>query len=70
MNKSNFETMSRKELRAYILANREDEEAFHVYMDRALAEPGEIHPAPQSLDDLKHFPELQEKRRRQLEQES
>ena len=70
MTRSDFEAMSRKDLRAYILENREDEEAFHVYMDRALAKPGELHPAPKSLDDLKHFPQLQEQRRRQLEQES
>jgi hypothetical protein len=56
--KSKFEEMSRQELRAYIFQNRDDDEAFHVYMDRALAEPGEIYPAPQTIDDLKDFPFL------------
>ena len=54
--KSKFEAMSRRELRAYILENREDEEAFHVYMDRTLAEPGEVYPALKTLDDMKNFP--------------
>ena len=54
--KSKFEAMSRQELRAYILEHRNDDEAFHLYMDRALAEPGEIYPAPQTIDDLKDFP--------------
>jgi len=56
--KSKFEAMSRQELRTYILQNRDDDEAFQVYMDRALAEPGEIYPAPQTIDDLKDFPFL------------
>lgn len=51
-----FAEMSRQELREYILKNREDDEALHVYLDRALAEPGTIYPAPQSIDDLKDFP--------------
>ena len=54
--KSKFEAMSRQELRAYILENREDEEAFHVYMDRTLAKPGEVYPALKTLDDIKNFP--------------
>jgi hypothetical protein len=53
-----FAIMSHQELRAYVLQNRDDDEAFHVYMDRALAEPGEIYPAPQTIDDLKDFPFL------------
>ena len=68
--KLKFETMTRQELRAYILEHREDEEAFQIYMDRVMAEPGEIYPAPQSIDDLKHFPELLEKHRQEREQKS
>ncbi len=65
--KLKFETMTRQELRAYILEHREDEEAFQVYLDRVMAEPGEIYPAPQSIDDLKHFPDLLEKHRQKRE---
>ena len=34
MNRHNFQTMSRKELRAYVLANRENREAFYAFVDR------------------------------------
>jgi len=34
MNRPNFQTMSRKELRAYVLAHREDNEAFYAFVDR------------------------------------
>ena len=34
MNRHNFQTMSRKELRAYVLAHREDQEAFYAFVDR------------------------------------
>jgi hypothetical protein len=65
----NFEAMSRKELRAYILEHRDDEYAFRVYLDRITAEAtdSEVYPAPQSIDDLKHFPQLLEKFRRERE---
>jgi hypothetical protein len=61
-------TMTRKELKAYILEHREDEEAFQLYMDKVTSEPGEIYPAPQSIDDLKNFPELLEKYRQEKQQ--
>lgn len=64
---SSFETMTRQQLRAYILEHREDQEALHIYLDRVMAEPGEIYPAPQTIDDLKDFPQLLEKHRQQQE---
>ena len=71
MMKPNFEAMSRAELRSYILEPRDDEHAFRIYMDRITAEPPtEIYPAPQSIDDLKHFPQLLEKFRRERERNS
>jgi hypothetical protein len=30
----NFQEMSRKELRAYVLAHRDDDEAFYAYVDK------------------------------------
>ena len=68
MSKSDFQAMSRKELLAYMLAHREDDEAFRTYMDKVHAEPStEVYPAPQSMDDLKHFPQLLEKHRKEQE---
>ena len=62
MMKPDFQTMTRDKLLAYILKHRDDDEAFHVYRDKVHAEPPtEIYPAPQSIDDLKHFPQLLEK---------
>lgn len=60
---SKFEAMSRQELRAYILEHREDEEAFQLYLDRVMAVPGEIYPAPQTIEDLSNFPQLFPKNR-------
>lgn len=55
----NFEAMSRKELRAYILEHRDDEDAFRFYVDKVTAESTdlEVYPAPQSIDGLKNFPQ-------------
>ncbi|MEA5469030.1 MULTISPECIES: DUF6887 family protein [unclassified Spirulina] len=62
--KSTFENMSRQELRTYLLEHRDNEEAFQVYLDRVMAKPGEIYPAPKTIEDLSNFPQLLEKNRR------
>jgi aromatic ring hydroxylase len=70
MTKPNFEAMTRKDLLAYMLEHREDNEAFYAYMDKVNAEPtSEFYPAPQSIDDLKHFPQLLQKFRQEREKE-
>ncbi|MGM3306889.1 DUF6887 family protein [Anabaena sp. WFMT] len=38
MPQPNFQGMSTKELRAYVLSHRDDEEAFYVYVDKLNAE--------------------------------
>jgi hypothetical protein len=40
--KPDFQQMSRKELRTYILSHREDEAALQIYMTRLHNEPGVI----------------------------
>ena len=69
--KPDFAAMSRKELRAYILKYRDDDEAFYAYMDRLKQNPNRspLFPAPKSIDDLKNFPELLEKYRQQRQGE-
>jgi hypothetical protein len=37
--KPNFREISRKELRAYVLANRSDQEAIHLYVERMYTDP-------------------------------
>jgi hypothetical protein len=59
MKNPNFESMTRRELRDYMLANRHDEEAFRAYMDRLYALPNKVwHPAPSSLEDMNNIPEV------------
>lgn len=61
--------MTRKELLVYMLEHRNDNEAFHIFMHKVHAEPlTEIYPAPKTIDDLKHFPQLLEEHRKEREQ--
>ncbi|EAZ88817.1 DUF6887 family protein [Crocosphaera chwakensis] len=54
MNKPNFQTMNQAELRAYVLAHREDTEAFYALVDRLKSKPGR----KLSESDLKRIPEI------------
>lgn len=66
--KRNFEAMSRKELRAYILEHRDDDEAFYAYIDKAKAEGNWVKmPALNSMDDLENYPEFIDKIRKDRE---
>ena len=57
--KPDFAAMSRKELREYLLAHREDEEAFFAYVDRSEAEAHWIElPPVESIEELQNFPEF------------
>ena len=47
---SKFEQMSDTELRAYVLANREDEQAWDIYVERLEDDPTVIR-IPPSLDE-------------------
>jgi len=59
MSKPDFRTMSRKDLQAYVLAHRDDQEAFHTYVDRLHTEVTWIEmPALQSVEDLENYPEF------------
>ncbi len=39
---SNFETMSKVELRAYVIANPGNQEAFYMFIDRFASTPTEV----------------------------
>lgn len=59
MSKQKYQTMTQKELRNYVLAHREDKEAFHAYVDKLNAEGDWIEMAPvESMEDLENNPEL------------
>ena len=60
--KPNFKTMTRKELRSYVLAHREDEEAMQAYLSKLRAEGNWVKMPPlESVDDLDNYPEFLEK---------
>ncbi|NBD17009.1 MAG: hypothetical protein GVY04_12955 [Cyanobacteria bacterium] len=59
MNQPNFQAMSQKELQAYVLSHRNDEEAFHAYIDKLHREANWVEMPPlQSLEDLENYPEF------------
>lgn len=66
--KLNFQEMSRKELRAYVLEHRDDDEAFYAYMDKVKTETKRgKHPPLKSIDQLENYPEFIEKLRKEGE---
>ncbi len=60
--KPNFNEMSFKELRVYLLAHQDDNEAFYAYMDKSKAEGNWVTMPPlNSMDDFDNYPEFLEK---------
>jgi hypothetical protein len=59
MSKLDFKTMTRKDLHAYVLSHREDEEAFYAYVDKLHVEANWVEmPALQSIEDMENYPEF------------
>jgi hypothetical protein len=66
----NFRTMSKQELRSYVLQHRDDRDAFYAYMDKLNLEEGRIKLAPlKSVDDMANYPEFLEQLRSQQNHE-
>ncbi|MEH2051314.1 DUF6887 family protein [Nostoc sp.] len=62
MSKPNFQAMSQKELQAYVLAHRDDREAFYAYLDKLHAEANWVEMPPlHSPEDLENYPEFLER---------
>ncbi len=62
MSQLNFQAMSQKELHKYVLAHREDLEAFHAYVDKLNAEGNWVEMPPlASEQDLENYPEFIER---------
>ncbi|KYC39162.1 hypothetical protein WA1_34505 [Scytonema hofmannii PCC 7110] len=68
--KQNFDTMTKTELRAYVLAHRNDREAFYKLVDRFKADSKNQprHPFPQSLAEVAQVEELIQEHLRTLEE--
>ncbi|MCC5664080.1 hypothetical protein LC653_09140 [Nostoc sp. CHAB 5784] len=58
MSKPDLMSLTRVELRQYILEHREDEEALQIYIDRFQSANNKVFPAPQTIEDLENFSEL------------
>jgi hypothetical protein len=62
----NFQAMSQKELQSYVLAHRDDQEAFYAYVDRLHQEGNWIEmPAVESVEDLEQYPDFTSRFRQQ-----
>jgi hypothetical protein len=59
MSQPKFQAMSQKELQNYMLAHRDDQEAFYAYIDRLHQEGNWIEMPPvDSVEDLEKYPEF------------
>jgi hypothetical protein len=63
--KPNFKAMTRKELKAYVLKHRDDDEALSAYIEKSEAEGNWIKMPPiKSMEDFNNYPEFLEAIRR------
>lgn len=58
MTTPDFDSMSREELRQYMLDNRDDKAAFEFYLDKFRNPDSPIYPAPQSLEDMSYLQKI------------
>jgi hypothetical protein len=66
MSQPNFQAMSQKELQKYVLAHRDDQEAFYAYIDRLHQEGHWIEMPPvESVEDLEQYPDFTSRFRQQ-----
>jgi hypothetical protein len=69
--KPNFAAMTCKQLREYVLAHRNDEEAFFAYVDRSASEANWAEfPPVESVEELQHFPVFLDKLRKETQSDS
>ena len=61
MTKPDFNQMSRQELRAYVLAHRDDDEAIEALIRRGNPD-SPVYPFPQTDEDLKAMGEILQKK--------
>jgi hypothetical protein len=62
MNQPDFQAMSLKDLRAYVLSHNDDNNAFYAYVDRKQAQgKATKYPPLKSLEDLENYPEAIER---------
>jgi hypothetical protein len=64
--KKDFKAMSRSDLKAYVLANSSDTEAFHELVDRFNASPNIKQYAPEDAERFSEIYEEHQKQRREM----
>lgn len=52
MSKPNFNAMSKAELRAYVIAHQDDQEAFYAFADRLSANSSTTYPASMTPEEI------------------
>ena len=66
MTKPNFDAMSKAELRAYVIAHQDDQEAFYAFVDLITANPSSVkYPASMTPEEIHEavLEHIQEKRK-------
>lgn len=59
MSKPDFTTMTKRELRAYVVAHPDDHTAFHTFVDRFTADaPSQVFDIPQSPQEIQDVERL------------
>ena len=58
MIKLDFNTMTKKELRTYVIANPSDKDAFNIFVDRFTSVSSETFTMPQAITDLQEIDRL------------
>ncbi|MDJ0801037.1 MAG: hypothetical protein QNJ51_30240 [Calothrix sp. MO_167.B12] len=58
MSNPDFDSMTREELRQYMLEHRDDKAAFEFYLDKFRNPNNPIYPAPQSLEDMSYLQKI------------
>ena len=66
MTKPNFDKMIRAELKAYVLAHRDDDEAFHAFLSKPVIRSGP-YPAPLDEEGVKIMEEAFRKKIQEIE---
>ncbi len=55
MSQPNFDAMSKAELRAYVIAHQDNQEAFYALVDRITANPSSVtYPATMTPEEIHH----------------
>ncbi len=66
MTKPNFDAMSKAELRAYVIAHQDDQEAFYAFVDQITANPSSVkYPASMTPEEIQEavLEHIQQKRK-------